>query len=555
VEDRVKKLLTASLLVFTLAAASFTSSAQAVTATTSCAELRGTKIPAHTIGLPTAGAEVTGAQIVTTSRHGPTSIPAYCRVEAAIRPVDPYAPDIRMRVALPMHWNGKAMMLGGGGFNGIIPDITANLAYGPVNQFTPLERGYATFASDSGHQAAQPNLPSPLLDGSFGVNDEAVRNFAGDALKKTRDTALLLIKKFYGNKPAHSYFAGSSNGGREALAVAQRWPADFIGVIAVYPVWNSVPSYLFTGYEAQLLSKPGAFPGTPQQELLYRSVIRACDVNDGLRDDIISDEAGCHFDPRTLRCLRGQVDATTCLTDHQIAVIRALSSPLRWNYRLASGETAYPGIPFLSGADMTTPLLGLGTQPPANPMPTTAGAGVQFWNQWAKYFVTRDPAFNSLNLDPPRPGQWLQRISELSAILDVNNPDLNSFAKAGGKLLILHGTADETVSHRSSVEYFERIMKTMSKGGVKQFARLYLIPGANHGNIQAAFAASWDSLSALENWAEQGQAPRNPVVTDANAQSRGRTRPLCGYPAWPRYIGRGNPNSAASFICQPPARR
>lgn len=484
--------------------------------------------------------------MVGASGGGPTAIRAYCRVEAAIHPVDQSAPDIRTRVALPAQWNGRAMMFGGGGFNGVIPDITANVHYGPTDQLTPLGRGYATFASDSGHQSASPEFPTPLLDGSFGVNDEAVRNYAGDALKKTRDTALFLINKRYGTEPAQSYFTGGSAGGREALAVAQRWPTDFKGVISVFPAWNSVPLHLFGGYEAHVLSKPGAFPGPSQQDLVYRSVIKACD---GLRDGIISDEAGCRFDPRTLRCPQGKMNTAPCLTDRQIAAIRALSSPLRWNYSLASGETSYPGLPLLSGANMTTPLVGFGMQAPANPMPTTSGLSVQLWDQWARYFVTRDPAFNSLDLDPLRPGKWLQRISELSALQDANNPDLRPFAKAGGKLLILHGTADESVSHRSTVEYFERVVKTMGKTAARRFTRLYLVPGANHGNNQTVFAASWDSLTALEQWTERGQAPMHPVVTDLSAETQGRTRPLCEFPAWPRYTGSGDPNSAASFTC------
>ncbi|MEY9988406.1 hypothetical protein ABIE67_000438 [Streptomyces sp. V4I8] len=159
------------------------------------------------------------------------------------------------------------------------------------------------------------------------------------------------------------------------------------------------------------------------------------------------------------------------------------------------------------------------------------------------------PRFNSLDLDPLRPGQWLQRISELSALQDANNPDLRAFAKGGGRLLILHGTADELVSHRSTAEYFERVVKTMGRAAAERFARLYLIPGANHGSLQPAFAPSWDSVTALEEWNEHGKAPTHPVVTDVHAAGQGRTRPLCEYPAWPRYIGSGDPNAAASFTC------
>ncbi|RJL35950.1 tannase/feruloyl esterase family alpha/beta hydrolase [Bailinhaonella thermotolerans] len=512
-----------------------------------CAELTGTAIPASAIGLPTTGGEVTAAQPVPAA--GP--IGEYCRVDAAIHPVDPAAPDIRVRLALPSAWNRKAMMFGGGGYNGTIPDVAGNVPFGPADAPVPLARGYATFASDSGHQAPPDFLPAPSLDGSFGVNDEAVRNFAGDALKKTRDAAMFLIAARYGGaRPAYAYFAGGSTGGREALAVAQRWPADFDGVISVYPAWNAASLDLFFGHEARVLSRPGAFPGPAEQALLHASVIKACDGLDGLRDGVISDEAGCRYDPRALRCPRGADAGDHCLSDEQIRAVVAISSPLRWPYRIASGERGYPGFPFLSGADMTTRLVGMGTTAPARPMPKTSGYGVQFWDQWVRFFVTRDPRHDPLAIDPLRPGPWRERISELSALQDVNDPDLRPFAAAGGKLLILHGTADELVSHRSTVEYFRRVQRTVGERATRRFARLYLVPGANHVNIDTPFAAGWDSVTALETWAERGQAPARPVVTDKNPQAGGRTRPLCEHPAWPAYDGSGDPASAASFTCR-----
>ncbi|MFD0852201.1 tannase/feruloyl esterase family alpha/beta hydrolase, partial [Actinomadura adrarensis] len=122
---------------------------------------------------------------------------------------------------MPAEWNHKAMMFGGGGYNGTVPDIAMNVPLGRADRPTPLARGYVTFASDSGHQAG----PTGSLDGSFGVNDEALRNFAaGDALKKTHDAAMFLIRHGYGARPGRTYFAGGSTGGREALVVAQRWP-------------------------------------------------------------------------------------------------------------------------------------------------------------------------------------------------------------------------------------------------------------------------------------------------------------------------------------------
>ncbi|MEV6714678.1 tannase/feruloyl esterase family alpha/beta hydrolase [Lentzea sp. NPDC051208] len=523
--------------------------ASAQTGPTGCTALRGMVIPAAVIGLPTTGGEVTAAQLVAPAGDGATAVGEHCRVDAALHPVDPAAPDILLRIALPARWNRKAMMFGGGGYDGTIPDVAGNVPYAPADRPTPLGRGYATFASDSGHQAAPDFTPARSLDGSFAVNDEALRNFAGDALKKTRDAAVFVIGKRYGAAPRHSFFAGGSSGGREALAVAQRWPADFDGVLSAYPAWNAASLDLFFGHQARLLSQPGAFPGPAKQDLLYRNVISACDGADGIRDGVVSDEAGCRFDPVVLRCPGGGDTGDSCLSDLQIDVVRKMSAPLHWDYDIASGERGYPGFPFLSGADMTTPLLGLGTAAPANPMPKTAGYGVQFWDQWVKHFVTRDPAHDPLAIDPLDPGPWRQRISALSALQDVNDPDLRPFAAAGGKLLLVHGAADELVSHRSTAEYFERVQQRLGRAATHRFARFYVVPGANHVNVDAAFAAGWDSVTALENWVERHLPPLRPVVTDKNPAAGQRTRPLCQYPTWPRYVGMGDPDSARSYVC------
>jgi hypothetical protein len=517
---------------------------QPATATTpACAELAQLRIPASVMSLPTTGGRVTSASVTTSVIGGETI--TYCQVDADLFPVDPAAPAIKMRVALPHGWNRKAMMFGGGGYNGTIPSLTANVPFGPADRPVPLARRYATFASDSGHQASTTAPPS--LDGSFGVNDEAVHNFyAGDALKKTRDASLFLIRHAYRTNPAEAYFAGGSTGGREALVVAQRWPTAFDGVISGFPAWNNLAEGLDLGYLTQILSRPGAFPGPGKQTLLYDSVISACDGLDGVRDNVISNERGCRFDPHTLRCPGGADTGPACLSDAQITSVVAMSSVFRWPYRVASGETQYPGFPFLSGADMRTPFLGFGTTAPANPMPVTSGYGMQYWDQWVKYFLTRDPGHNSLDVDPRRPGKWLDRISYLSTIMDRNDTDLRPFARAGGKLILLHGAADELVSHRSTNDYYQRVRDRLGPHQTRTFLRYYLVPGANHANFGTpAFAAGWDSLSALERWVHSGQSPPHPVVTDVNHD---RTRPLCEYPDWPRYRA-GDPDSATSFTC------
>ena len=506
-----------------------------------CEQLAAREIPASAISLPTSGGRVESASLVTEVVSGRTV--EYCSVRAALFPVDPSAPDIKLQVAMPVGWNRDTMMFGGGGYDGTIPSVTQNVPFGRPDQPAPLARGYVTYGSDSGHQAG----PAGSLDGSFGLNDEALKNFAaGDALKKTHDAAVYLVRHGYGATPRRAFFAGGSTGGREALVVAQRWPTAFDGVISAYPAWNNMAEALDLGYLAQVMSRPGAFPGPDKQALLYNSVMAACDGRDGIEDKIISNPGGCRFNPRVLRCPKGADTGPTCLSDPQIASFVAASTPFRWPYRIASGERYYPGFPFLSGADMRTPYLGFGTSAPANPMPVTSGYGFQYWDQWVKYFLTRDPGYNSLAVDPRRPGEWLPRISYLSTIQDRNDVDLRPFARSGGRLLLLHGAADELVSHRSTSDYYRRVLDTVGPRQTNEFMRYYLVPGANHANFGApAFAAGWDSLSALESWVEHGQPPVDPVT--ANIRS-GITRPLCEYPRWPKYRS-GDPGSAQSFVC------
>ena len=219
-----------------------------------CAQLSGMSIPASAIGLPTSGATVVSATVVPRSEASGSALPEYCIVSGRIAPVDSSAPDIRFSLALPTQWNAKALMLGGGGLDGSVPNVAGNVSAGPKDRPVPLARGYATFGSDSGHQAGA--LDS--LDGAFGMNDEALSNWnSGDALKKTRDAAMYVIGARYGRTPMKSYFAGGSTGGREALTVIQRWPRDWDGAIALYPARAEMVSILGGQRMNRALAQPG----------------------------------------------------------------------------------------------------------------------------------------------------------------------------------------------------------------------------------------------------------------------------------------------------------
>lgn len=548
--------------VSSLCAAAPLSRARAAPA--SCDQLAGMEIPASAIGLPTSGASVTSATAVAAA--GTTG--DYCKATVAIHPVDPAAPDVLAQVNLPAGWNGKAVMFGGGGYDGSIPATTGNYFNGPVGVPVPLGQGYVTFGSNSGHVA---NAFLGSRDGSFATSDEALRNFAGDALKKTHDVAVDLVQAFYGRRPARTYFVGGSSGGREALWVVQQTPQDFDGAVSEYPAWNAGTLDLQFGRITRALAQPGAYPDPAKQLLWVRAVVAACDGLDGLVDGLVSDVADCRFDPRTatvadgsapLRCPGGADTGDGCLSDAQIAAIRVYGTPLFLPYRTGSGEFYYPGFNVFAGADLTGPLDLAGQQPTSaivTGSQTAPAYGAMpylsvFWDQWVKYFVTGDAAFDSLALDPQRPGPWQERIGDLLGLQDVNRTDLSAFARRGGKLILMHGLADGLVATDATTEYYLRVGWDMGWSRVRRFVRYYTIPGQGHvyGSPFAAgggFYTAWDPLGALDRWVETGEAPGTLVATDQNAATRGRTRPVCEWPSWPRYDGTGDPNSAASFRC------
>lgn len=537
----------------------------------SCDSLNGLVIPAAAIGLSTTGAAVTSTSVVPAAGSGAAAVGEYCKVLGDINPVDVNAPKIKFQVNLPTTWNNKAMMFGGGGNNGTVPNVVGNVPAGPTDQLVPLGRGYATFASDSGHQGKADATIDALRDGSFGVNDEAARNYGGDALKKTRDVAFAIINARYAAAPQKTYFAGGSTGGREALVAISRWPQDFDGAIAVYPAWDAVNLYLFWGNATRELAKAGAYPSRAKRQALYDAAVQTCDGLDGVLDGVISNQAACNvtFNPASamlngapLRCAAGADIGDSCLSDAQINVFKTLNAPLNLNYALASGEMSYPGFNVWGGdygmpgaptaVQSTALIMGLGTLAPAYPMPpVTASAfpisGSVFWDQFIKFFVTRDANFNSLAVDPVNPGALQARIVDLSATQAATKADLSAFQAKGGKLLILHGTQDVLVSPRATQVYMTRLRTVMGLDKVTSFARHYEVPGYSHVT-GSAFYASWDSVSALEAWVEKGTAPANPVVTDRLVVP-GRTRPLCEFPSWPKYKGSGDINLAANFAC------
>ncbi|MBB5960290.1 feruloyl esterase [Saccharothrix tamanrassetensis] len=519
-----------------------------------CSDLAGVKIAVRDIGLPTGGATVSSAVPVSAGGTGDQTYGSHCLVSGEIRPVDPAAPNIKFQLALPEKWNGKAAMLGGAGLNGFIPPLTnASNLWGSQKKPLPLSKGYAVFSSDSGHQNKAGEHPA-----AFGANQEALKNYAGDALKKTRDVAVKLINSHYGRAPGRSYFIGYSKGGGEALAVTQRWPADWDGVVAGAPGWNVTAVALDMLKAAQAVAVPGAWLNEAKRHTLYTAVLEACDALDGVEDGVISNVRVCEarFDPAALRCPLGEDTSNACLSDVQLATLKKIHDPRSLSYVIGTGGSTIPGYPvYLADhgggvpgtvhKELLTQVGVYGSTPPAFPPTPQMPLGVSLADGVIRHMIVGDPDFNTLTMDITSGGGMASRIEAHSALFS-NTTDLSRFMNRGGKLLLWTGSAEPAA--RTSTHYYSRMQAAMGPAQVDSFVRFYEIPGAQHGP-SSAFQPEWDQLATIENWVEKGTDPANTIVAIDDAGVPGRTRPLCMFPDWPKYNGSGDVNDAKSFTC------
>ncbi|CAG4891477.1 Mono(2-hydroxyethyl) terephthalate hydrolase [Paraburkholderia gardini] len=510
-----------------------------------CIQLAGLTLPPGIIGLPTGGARIDTAEMIAATAHN-NQDGEYCRITGSIKPLKVGTPDIRFDVNLPRRWNGRALQVGGGGYNGVVVSGTGVMPFWPDR--APLAQGYATFGDDSGHVGN-----SALA--VFGLVDEAVVNFGYAHLKKTHDVALALIGHAYGRRPEHVYFAGGSTGGREGYTVMQRFPDDYDGVIANSPALNFSGVRLLGVKVGQTeYATPGGFVPRPLLERVYQRTLEVCDQLDGAADGIVSDVSACRRHEAdmiaSLRCPPGEAGVAndTCLSNAQLATLDVLRGGISLPWPLAWNVTRYRGYNVFQGA-LFTGMLGLARNDACGTSPTIVANGYLFsqGDGYARYFIARDPAFDSLKFDVLHPGRYRQQIVALSRTIGAMNPDLSRYIARGGKLITLHGLADEVISPNQTIAYYEALVDRFGSGTVDSFMRLYMVPGFQHGS--GAFIPSTDLLGALDTWVTRGTAPETLIATDIAAATNGRSRPLCRYPMFPRYGGKGNVNSASSFIC------
>jgi len=526
-----------------------------------CARLKEA-IPASIIGLPSGGATIESAELVSPSPltqaqlpFGPLppylavvpAAPEYCKVIGAIAPVDPKAPPIRFQVNLPTQWNGSSVQFGGGGFNGALITGLGLPPLAPADRPSPLARGFVTYGTDSGHQ----NAPDVALQ-AFALNDEALVNFSYASYKKVRDIAVELMQRRYGRGPAKLYFTGFSEGGREGLTMAQRFPDSFDGIFSGVPVINWV-GLQTSGTRAGVAQFGGGWLGPDKVKLVHDAVVAACDKLDGLADGIVSNYEGCKraFDLASIACKSGA--ETRCLSQAQINAVKALHTPIEFNFTLANGVRSYPGWGLGGEATSGTGPVGgwvswqTGAAPPTLPPSQTSSRAWLYGSGAIQYFIARDPNYDPTKFDP---NEFTDRMREVSGLMDSTNPDLSTFSARGGKLIIYENMADYAQSPYAGIEYYKSVITRMGQANADQFLRSYVIPGADHMGYGAP--ASVDALTVLADWVEKGTAPGDLVVIEQETKPPFTTlaaRPMCRYPAYPHYTG-GDASRADSFMCK-----
>jgi hypothetical protein len=588
------------------------------------AERLGTAVPVERIGEPVRRVTLAEPRWVADT----ATSPAYCRVDGVMDAVDTSATarPINFAVALPARWSGRSAQLGGGGMNGTIPNLTGGAGPGSPSL---LARGLVTYGSDSGHQAgfgppgggrglpgagraggdgraggggrlggdgprggqaapaggqgragapgpqAAAGGPAPGAGNDWALNDEAIANLGHMQMKKTHDAAMVLVERLYGARPRFTYYIGSSQGGREALTVAQRYPADYDGISATVPI-VSFSTLMLAPALIRIQEQPLANWVTQAKVNAIRGeFMRQCDELDGLADGIINHYMACRaiFDvsqgapgrrPWAAKRCPDNVDpnpddtsAAACLTDGQISTLEFTYSRYAFATPLAHGTRTFgmwvPNTdPSGSGLIASARFRGQEGAAADAPMHThLGGLGVTG-------FLMRNLAANPL--DYVEGGPFDPRRLELSRVLDSTNPDLRAFHARGGRMIVTIGTNDTLASPGAQLDYYQAVVDTMGRATVDEFARLFVMPQAGHGLSGNSYSVDgtgrtitpapipnrYDQTALLFDWVERQVAP--PMSVELTAGDR--SLPLCSYPAYPRYVS-GPAGNASSYRCTP----
>ena len=488
---------------------------------------------------------ITTAQTVAMGAFSPQSgsaapykeLPAFCRVAGVIKPANDS--EIRFEVWMPISdWNGKFHGIGNGGFAGSIS--YAGLA-------GALARGYATASTDTGHNGG---------DASWALgHPEKIVDYGHRAIHEMTEKAKLIVKAFYGNGPKRSYFASCSNGGRQALMEAQRYPNDYDGLIAGAP--SNAFTQILTGFAwnmQNILVDPASYIPAKKLKAIETAANAACDGRDGVMDGVLDDPRKCGFDPAVLLC-KG-IETDDCLTDKQITALKKIYA----GPRDAKGNQIIPG--FEPGGE-TGP--GGWTSWITGASPTLA---LQFFfsTQAFKNMIYNDPNWDFKTFQLERDGRLARE--KLGPILDAIDPNLKAFSARGGKLILYHGWNDAALPPINTINYYQSVSAKLGGRRTQGFVRLFMAPGMQHcaggpgpdgfGQMVTPTPSpksdpQHDLTLALERWVEQGVAPDQVIASKRQGSSPQvpalRTRPLCPYPLVARYKGIGSTDDAANFKC------
>ena len=402
--------------------------------------------------------------------------------------------------------------------------------------------GYASSSTDTGHKG-------DATDARWALgHTEKIVDFGYRAVHETADKTKALVRAFYGEAAKHSYFSSCSNGGRQALMEAQRFPADYDGIIAGAPAasfTHIIASFTWDLQAAEV--NPASYIPANKYAAIETAIVAACDARDGVKDGVIDDPTKCDFKPATMLC--NGPESAACLTQPEVAALEKIYA----GPRNSRGEQVYPG--FLPGGQSGLAGWGLWVSGAA------PGKSLQyaFATQGGANLIYQNPAwdFRAYNFDHD------VKVADdtMGQRLNAVDPNLKALKARGGKLILYHGWSDSALAPIATVNYYQSVVAKMGQKPTTDFVRLYMVPGMQHcggGPGADSFGATpggpqndaEHSLSAaLEGWVEKNAAPDKIIATKYSSGQAVRTRPLCPYPQVARYSGTGSTDDAANFTC------
>jgi feruloyl esterase len=471
---------------------------------------------------------------------------AYCDVLGYVTTTHPGPNEVNFELTLPANGNGRFLFIGNGGFGGSLslPEVFPD--FESIPDLT--QAGFAIAFTDTGHQGS-------FLDGTWALDDQARQDdFLFRGVHVTTVAAKTITRRFYGRQP-RSYFAGCSDGGREALVEAEQYPADFDGIVAGDPALGAFIAG-FNWNQEHLTNAADNYLPADKLALVDAAVLNSCDAGDGVVDGLIQDPRKCTFAPASLLCSLGE--RSSCLTPGQVASLKAVySGATRMN-----GQNVYSGLSESdSAADGSwgTWMTGLvAPDAPGSPEPwsdpTLAPWQFLFQDQVLKFFVFADPTYNSLSFNLNSSDLAKTQIVTNRGGAEGANPDLSAFQNHGGKLIIYHGWSDPVISPQETIRFYNRIIQ--DQGGpnpTEKFARLFMAPGMQHCIGSGPGPNAFDPLTPLIHWVERNVAPKQIIAAhfqdnDPTTGMVTRTMPLCPYAKIAKFRG-GNVTDARNWVC------